>query len=121
MKLLLVISLSACSFTAFGQVDQDEVVKQKLEELYREGMEGDKLRRLSLPRKPDETFPQLAEGVLIRKPGVYALPQDRMPCIVPDTGGIVAIPNAFPSVVVPFRTTIPNAWQGPSLKGPTKK
>lgn len=38
-------------------------------------------------------------------------------CIVPDTGSMVAIPNAFPTVSVPFKpATIPNAWEGQSLK-----
>lgn len=44
-----------------------------------------------------------------QKPGVYALPQDNMPCIVPYTADIVAIPNAMPQKeVVPFGK-IPNA------------
>ena len=43
------------------------------------------------------------------KPGVYALPQDGMPCIVPYTADIAAIPNAMPQKqVVPFGQ-IPNA------------
>jgi hypothetical protein len=46
------------------------------------------------------------------KPGVYALPQDNMPCIVPDTKDIAAIPNAWLRPSVPFRSAIPN----PGLK-----
>lgn len=44
-----------------------------------------------------------------QKPGVYALPLDNMPCVVPYTADIVAIPNALPhKPVVPFGK-IPNA------------
>ncbi len=37
-----------------------------------------------------------------REPGVYALPIDNMPCVVPDTKDIAAMPNAlshFPSLL----------------------
>ena len=113
MKLLLLFAFFALSQTAFSQIDQDEVVKERLEELYREGQEGGKVRRYSLPLKPGGGYGQNLESIGARKPGIYSLPQDRMPCIVPDTGSIVAIPNAFPTVSVPFNTTtIPNAWDG---------
>lgn len=117
MKLLPLFALCALSQTAFSQIDQDEIVKERLEELYREGLDGGKVRCYSLPLKPGGGYGQNLESIGLRKPGIYALPQDRMPCIVPDTGGIVAIPNAFPAVSVPYKpTTIPNAWEGPSLK-----
>ncbi len=41
--------------------------------------------------------------------GTYNLLLDGMPCIVPDTHGMVAIPNAFPNVSVPFKSSMPNA------------
>jgi len=47
-----------------------------------------------------------------RGPGVYFLPQDNMPCLVPDTKDIAMIPNGWPSVQVPFKSAIPN----PGLK-----
>ncbi len=31
-----------------------------------------------------------------------------MPCIVPDTKDIAAIPNAMPSDLFPFKNTMPN-------------
>lgn len=52
---------------------------------------------------------------LAKKPkaGIYRLPQDGMPCIVPDTKDIVAMPNAFKGMVkTPFMAApprIPNA------------
>ena len=115
MKLLLVFSLSACSFSVAAQVDQEEVLKNKMEELYRGGLDGEKLRRFSTPQMPGGVYQQNLDVIGSRKPGIYSLPQDRMPCIVPDTGNIVLIPNAFPNVSVPFITTIPNAYQGPLL------
>lgn len=48
-----------------------------------------------------------------KKPGVYRLQQDGMPCIVPDTKDIAAMPNAFKGEAkVPFLAQpprIPNA------------
>jgi hypothetical protein len=44
-----------------------------------------------------------------QKPGVYNLPLDNMPCIVPDPHASVAMPNAFGAPQIPFRTRIPNA------------
>jgi hypothetical protein len=43
------------------------------------------------------------------KPGVYALRQDGMPCIVPNTADIAAIPNAMPQKQVVRLGKIPNA------------
>jgi hypothetical protein len=34
---------------------------------------------------------------------IVILPQDQMPCVIPDTKGIAAIPNAWGRVTVPFR------------------
>ena len=113
MKLLLVFSLSACCFTAFGQVDQEEVLKNKMEELYRGGLNGELRPFQPLAPKSGDFYFQEEGNNSSRKPGIYSLPQDRMPCLVPDTGGIVSIPNAFPNVSLPFVTTIPNAYQGP--------
>jgi hypothetical protein len=53
-------------------------------------------------------------------PGVYNLPQDGTPCVVPDTEGIAPIPNASPKVTVPFESTMPNPMdkQGQAQKEP---
>ena len=121
MKLLLVFSISACSFTAFAQVNQEEILKNKLEQLYKGGVDTEKWRIQALPQPLGELYYQDALAQAPRQPGIYSLPQDRMPCIVPDTRSIVSIPNAFPNVSVPFITTIPNAYRGPVLKNSTKK
>ncbi|RYZ00234.1 MAG: hypothetical protein EOO11_02275 [Chitinophagaceae bacterium] len=62
-----------------------------------------------IPLEPatDKALPYLALQVA---PGTYALPQDGTPCIVPDTKGIAAIPNAAPVLQVPFSSNIPNPY-----------
>jgi len=51
----------------------------------------------------------LGSKVIKRKPGVYTLPQDGMPCIVPDTNSIAAMPNAAKAISVPPANRMPNA------------
>jgi hypothetical protein len=51
----------------------------------------------------------LAPKSFNREPGVHALPQDGMPCIVPDTKRIAAMPNAATKHRVPPANRIPNA------------
>lgn len=46
------------------------------------------------------------------KAGVLSLRQDNMPCFVPDTRAIAAIPNAMPQLQIPAIAAIPN----PALK-----
>jgi hypothetical protein len=42
-------------------------------------------------------------------PGIYRLPIDRMPCIVPDTKELAVIPNAWKApITLPYSATIPN-------------
>jgi hypothetical protein len=42
-------------------------------------------------------------------PGVYKMPLDGMPCIVPDTKELAVIPNAWKSpITIPYSGTIPN-------------
>ncbi|TCJ13323.1 hypothetical protein EPD60_13105 [Flaviaesturariibacter flavus] len=44
------------------------------------------------------------------EPGVYNLPVDGMPCVVPDTAAVAKMPNAWPNPKVPFTegNRIPN-------------
>ena len=42
-------------------------------------------------------------------PGIYRMPLDHMPCIVPDTKEIIKMPNAWKGkIAIPFIGTIPN-------------
>lgn len=51
----------------------------------------------------------LTPRVLKLQPDTHALPQDGMPCIVPDTKSIAAIPNAAKDDQTPPVNRIPNA------------
>lgn len=52
-------------------------------------------------------------SIMSKKPGVYKLPQDGMPCIVPDTKDIAAIPNAFKGT-----SAIPYTGNPPHIPNP---
>jgi hypothetical protein len=41
-------------------------------------------------------------------PGVYNLPQDNMPCVVPDTEDVSTMPNPWLQPEAPFKSAIPN-------------
>lgn len=46
---------------------------------------------------------QMQKNLLVNKNGnVITLPQDNMPCVVPDTKGIAKIPNAWSGTSVPY-------------------
>lgn len=49
-------------------------------------------------------------------PGIYNLPQDNMPCIVPDTKEIAGIPNVVSKIENPFISKIPNPYLAPKSK-----
>ena len=67
----------------------------------------DTLKPRLLPRTMDLNM--LGLNAMKRKPGVHALPQDGMPCIVPDTNSIAAMPNAAKAIPVPPANRMPNA------------
>lgn len=70
-----------------------------------------------LPRTLDLNI--LGSKAIKLKPGVHALPQDGMPCIVPDTNDIAAMPNAAKAISVPSANRIPNAARTPAPEGET--
>lgn len=102
MRLLFCLLLSTASFTVSAQVLGPDVEKQ-IRESIRKRVEEDKARRMG-PSHPllKLEASQEPERLVPSRPGVYALPQDGMPCVVPDTGSIASIPNAAPQVY-PYR------------------
>jgi hypothetical protein len=63
-----------------------------------------------LETKRDTTTLELLKRLSLspRKPGIYALPQDNMPCIIPDLSGTVAIPNLWKGKTkVPYKSSPP--------------
>jgi len=79
--------------------------------------EVDTVKPRLLPRTLDLNM--LGSKAVKLRPGVYSLPQDGMPCIVPDTDGIVAMPNAAKASAVPPENRMPNAYT-PAPKGESR-
>ncbi|MDB5197994.1 MAG: hypothetical protein JWP88_2365 [Flaviaesturariibacter sp.] len=112
MKLLFVLLVSFLSVKSFAQIDENQVIKKKIEDLLKE--HPDRLSKAE-PYILNQGAKVEALGAMPLsvpvKPGVYNLPQDGMPCVVPDTEGIAAMPNAVKVVKVPFRSQMPNAYK----------
>ena len=113
MKLLLLPIFCCISFCAFAQVpdtknpwtmqlpdsllkrfkgNNNEVLKQKLQDY------------MQRKHRPNQLLADKMGNVAI-------LPQDHMPCVVPDTNAIASMPNAWSEVTNPYRATddpIPN-------------
>lgn len=117
MKLLFVLLCTTLSLSLSAQVLGPDVEKQ-IEESIRKRVEEDKTRKMrpSHPLLNLEPLPEEQQGQVPKKPGIYALPQDGMPCIVPDTKDMAALPNAAP-LVYPYRQDMPAK---PYPKGSTK-
>jgi hypothetical protein len=107
MKLLfLMISLFACLF-AVAQTTSIQMPKEKIDELNRILKE----RKITEPRELHAFFDSLIKDITPTEnssAGIFSLPQDNMPCIVPDMNKSIKIPNGM-TPRIPFKTEIPNA------------
>lgn len=106
MKRLLPLLL--LSFAAQAQNPKFDAKKFKEDASYRDAL----LNYLSQKNQRENASiggATVGSPVLINpKPGVHRLPQDNMPCIVPDTKNIAAMPNAWKGAVkVPYRSNPP--------------
>lgn len=104
MKPLLLFLFSGfyiCSSAQDFKVDVPNVMKQS-DVVKRHYETGKPVDKDSLIKKFKDYFSMKEE------PGIYYLPQDNMPCIVPGTKDLAAIPNAWPRAQIPFNSTIPN-------------
>ncbi len=109
MKLLLFISFIGFSLTLFAQISKEDLQK-KLEDAIKNRNPNEKtfsLPQFPLIKQAKKNLQGYINGQQVIA-GIYNLLLDGMPCIVPDTNGIVAMPNAFPNVSVPFKTSMPN-------------
>jgi hypothetical protein len=104
MKLLLLSAFCVFSVCAFAQVPKNNIplFPQLPDSLKKfKGNNNNELRKRMqdyLQRKKPQ------ENLLANKYGnVVILPQDNMPCIVPDTNGLVKIPNAWNGVTIPYQ------------------
>ncbi len=122
MKLLLFISFVGFSVTLFAQISKEDLQK-KLEDAIKN--RNPTAKTFSLPQFPlIKQEQKTLQGYINRQQvtaGIYNLSLDGMPCVVPDTNGIAAMPNVFPNVSVPFKTTIPNATPVQPLLDPNRK
>jgi hypothetical protein len=119
MKLLFTILFSAVSISLCAQITEADIEKQ-IRESIRKRVEEDNARKMgpSHPLLKIEPLAQQGIRLVPKEPGVYALPQDNMPCIVPDTNSIAAIPNAAPRLY-PYRKDMPTRQQ--KKQAPTVK
>ena len=108
MKLLLI---SACCFFSTSTIGQNLFPDQK------PAASIDLLTRLrsnaqvGIPGSKDSLILKLKNTQFGKHPRVYSLPQDNMPCIVPDTKDLAAIPNVWPGKVERrFKSRIPNPY-----------
>jgi hypothetical protein len=103
-QLLLLLSGFASFTTAQAQDDQLDSPKIDAETLLR------RYRQEEAKKLPADSVYSL-NPLLIPgngKPGVYRLPQDNMPCIVPDSAKTVRIPNVWKGPVkIPYKSKPP--------------
>jgi hypothetical protein len=113
MKLLFLTITLICGLTAGAQTTAIEVPKEKIEELNRQ-LKG------MVFSKPEDLHAYM-DSLIGNNAGplstarVYNLPQDNMPCLVPDMNLVKKIPNVM-TPRVPFKTEIPNAAPKQKLK-----
>lgn len=109
MKYLLLGMTTLISSALFAQNKEEATKKQEALQLKLNEFIASHpiLKNQLLPKDSITIIP----GKRTLTPGTYFLRQDNMPCIVPDTKEIAAIPNTAPSITLPFKTTIPNPSQ----------
>ena len=111
MKLLLITASLFFVLGASAQSEDSDIPKLLKE--YQLRKQFNSRVQFERPIYKDSLIKELKDFYSRKKnPGVYHLPQDNMPCFVPDTKEIAAIPNAWPDVQVPFQSKMPN----PGLK-----
>lgn len=109
--MLLLLFVSCIMFEGSAQDLRDETIKKDIDQLLRQYQRGPSVD-LS-----DSLF-VLNNPLTLRnkKPGIYRLPQDNMPCIVPDTSKTIRIPNAWKS-----RVQVPYVSKPPRIPNPARK
>lgn len=118
-RLLLFVCVIPSIINAQNKTDYSELFKQKTSEL--KNLQG---YPLSSVESDSTTKPfDLALFLTNPKPGVHHLPQDNMPCLIPDPTATVSIPNAWAGEIkVPYTGNpphIPNAAK-PFTLSPTR-
>ncbi|MGV3527604.1 MAG: hypothetical protein ACO1OO_01825 [Flavisolibacter sp.] len=126
MKLHLTTAMLLLSFFCFSQNDWDvrEHLKKDTSWFSKPAIvPGTQLEATILPQQKNALPPSFKQKLFFFDPAidhdssrVRTLPVDNMPCIVPNTKDIAAMPNAWKGKVrVPFLSQIPNPAQ-PQIK-----
>jgi hypothetical protein len=107
-RLLFFLSCCVASFVSKAQLLSGEVEKYQQDATNRNSV----IQKLYALRKQSDTSivkPPTQPYYLVNpKPGIHRLPQDNMPCIVPDMNATVAIPNTWRGEKkIPFRGAQP--------------
>lgn len=114
MKLLLPLLLSSL-WLFEGNAQNGLISKYSYENSARYKMEVNK-RIGATPRNDSDIVVHSPIELKGKKAGVYRLPQDGMPCIVPDSTKTANIPNAWKGPVkVPYKSNAPSI---PNLSKP---
>ena len=108
MKVLLLLGVCAASFTASAQVTDKETLKKRVEEFNKKYKDGGMPNVPLFKPKFQTQLASASPSLVPRKAGVHRLPQDGMPCMVPDVTEVAVIPNAATKVEV-FKSAMPNA------------
>jgi hypothetical protein len=108
MKVLLLLAICVASFTVSAQMIDKETLKKRVEEFNNKYKDGGMPNVPLFKPKFQTNLASVAPSLVPRQSGVHSLPQDGMPCIVPDVTEIAAMPNAATKVDA-FKSSIPNA------------
>jgi hypothetical protein len=112
-RLLPGFTLLLFSFVLQAQTVKMDAKKFKEDAGYRNALSPFFDRKRSSADTADLTRPK---AYLVHpKPGIHRLPQDNMPCIVPDPGASVAIPNVWAG-----KTKVPFRGNAPRIPNPAK-
>lgn len=107
MKLLLIPACLCFGLGAFAQTEDVNTSKLLKEYLLRKRFNS--RVQFQRPIYKDSLIKVFKDFYSMKQaPGIHYLPQDNMPCLVPDTKDMAAIPNAWPHVQLPFQSAIPN-------------
>ncbi len=107
MKLLSLIGCCIFFTSAWAQTIKVDVLKN----MNRPGVLKPFRNNIFLEKIHQDTLIKKFQAPLVGKkiePGIYYMPQDNMPCLVPDVRDLAAIPNGWPNVQLPFKSGIPN-------------
>jgi hypothetical protein len=104
MKLLLTFVLCCVLTGAFAQVPKSKAPEKRQVPHSVQMFKGNDGRSLQKKLEAYIDGTKTANGLLANKQGnIVILPQDHMPCVVPDSASVALIPNAWSGAKVPFQ------------------